>query len=266
MDYDKDGRLDFVSGSYDLGEVFWFRNLGKASGGNARFEAAVMLLDVAGMPLVHHPDQWREYARLRKEVGEADPATTTAKVANYGSFPMPVDFDGDGDLDMLIGSLGGGVYLRETVPHRAKGKRTPVPGFAPTAVPLLADGVPLQVYSHADPFAADWDGDGLWDLVVGAGDGSVGWYRNLGTLEAPQFGARQELVAPKSTTDQVKRSFDEQGRPQPGTRAQICVADYDGDGRVDLLVGDYGTGEAGKQARTSYVWLYLRSGPITPGR
>ncbi len=29
---------------------------------------------------------------------------------------------------------------------------------------------------HANPVIVDWDGDGLWDMVSGAGDGGVYWY------------------------------------------------------------------------------------------
>jgi hypothetical protein len=43
---------------------------------------------------------------------------------------------------------------------------------------------------HAGPFTVGWHGDGGWGLVVGAADGSVGWNRNLGTVRAPEFGAR----------------------------------------------------------------------------
>ena len=35
---------------------------------------------------------------------------------------------------------------------------------------------------------ADWDGDGLLDLVTGSFGGNLVWYRNEGTQQAPQFG------------------------------------------------------------------------------
>ncbi|HEX6812843.1 MAG TPA: VCBS repeat-containing protein [Planctomycetota bacterium] len=84
MDFDQDGKLDFVSGSYDPGEVFLFRALGKG-----RFVHGDMLFDDAGVPLVHHPVEWRQHESLRGSKDAQDPELTAAKVASYGSFPMP---------------------------------------------------------------------------------------------------------------------------------------------------------------------------------
>lgn len=259
MDYDHDGKLDFVSGSYDPGEVFLFHALGKG-----RFAVGEMLIDEAGIPLVHHPEQWTLAESLRRSKPAQDPELLGATSATYGSFPMPCDFDGDGRLDMLIGSLGGEVLLRSGVSlgkATKKGRRGP---FAAASVPLEAAGARLKVHSHADPFFVDWDGDGMSDLVVGAGDGSVAWFRNEGTATAPMFAAARQLVTAKSASDSVERQLGVDGTPLPGTRAQICVADYDGDRRMDLLVGDYARRGAGGKGLTSYVWLYRRAGPSTP--
>ncbi|MBL8753961.1 MAG: VCBS repeat-containing protein [Planctomycetes bacterium] len=259
MDFDRDGKLDFVSGSYDPGEVFLFRGVGKG-----KFVHATMLVDELGVPLVHHPVEWQQHAKLLAAKSADHELVQQTMVASYGSFPMPIDFDADGDLDLLIGSLGGNVFWRAGVVLDKKAKKGAVGPFAAESVPLQAAGVTLQVHSHADPFAADWDGDGVFDLVVGAGDGSVGWYRNEGSPQAPRFAARQELVTAKSATDTMVRAFDAKGEPLPGTRAQICVVDHDGDGRADLVVGDHARAGGDTRKVTSYVWLYLRSGPTTP--
>ena len=42
--------------------------------------------------------------------------------------------------------------------------------------------------SHPDPCIADWDGDGLEDLIVGQfSGGKIKWWKNVGSLGDPQF-------------------------------------------------------------------------------
>lgn len=225
MDHDGDGILDIVSGSYDPGDLYLFRGLGKG-----RYAAGKKILDERGLPLVHHPDQLRAYQDARKQGKEG---SIQDRVASFGSWPAPVDWDGDGDLDMLIGSFDGRLWLRTNTGTRTE------PVYAKESVAVHAGGVPLQVECHADPFVADWNGDGRWDLVVGSGDGSVGWYENTGTATAPVFAARQVLVAAKAESKFDKQLLAHGQMPRPGVRAQICVVDHDLDGKLDLLLGDW---------------------------
>ena len=75
--------------------------------------------------------------------------------------------------------------------------------------------------------------------MLGAADGSVVWFRNTGTDTAPAFTAAQTLLerrAEQKFLTQYLAADEPAGR---GVRHQIDVVDYDGDGRLDLLVGDY---------------------------
>src|SRR6516165_2774424 len=106
---------------------------------------------------------------------------------------------------------------------------------------LEAGGQPIQAPHHGDsqPIAADWDGDGLLDLIVGWGDGSVVWYRNVGSRTEPKLAKGMTLVARApwpNYDDNAPASRD----AKPGVRAKVCVVDWNGDGRLDLLVGDFG--------------------------
>jgi hypothetical protein len=137
------------------------------------------------------------------------------------------DWDGDGDYDLIIGNIGGDVFLipnEGTAKSYAFGKERP----------LVAAGKPIHVNGRAAPFAADWDGDGDLDLLVGAEDGSVSLFRNTGTRTAPELAAAVQLVPPGEATYGPGAAKD----VRRGRRSKICVADWNGDGRLDLLVGD----------------------------
>lgn len=227
MDHDGDGTLDLISGCYDPGDIFVARGLGEGAYG--KFEA---LVDEAGTPLVHHPVKYRRYEKISADPDADKNEVTYSRVASFGSWPAAVDWDADGDLDMLIGSFAGKLYLRMN-----KGTRTK-PVYSADVLTVDADGEPLDVGGHCNPVVADWNDDGLWDLVIGAHDGSVSWYRNIGSAGKPAFAARRTLVEAKAKMKFMTQYVQPGELPGPGVRAQICVTDMNGDGRLDLLLGD----------------------------
>ena len=93
---------------------------------------------------------------------------------------------------------------------------------------------------HANPVIVDWDGDGMWDIVTGAADGGVYWYRNIGRRSRPDFEAPVTLVA-KHEGIGYSELLEPGKDPKPGIRSQIAVTDYDGDGKLDVLLGDFCT-------------------------
>ena len=229
MDYDDDGILDFVSGSYDPGDVYLCRGLG-----DGEYAAVQVIEDESGLPLVHHPEELRTFQAMGNDASMDDPDAINARVASFGSWPAMFDWDGDGDLDMLIGSFGGHLYRRMNVGTRE------TPRFSKESHEvLLADGSRLEVHGHANPVVADWDADGRPDLLIGSDVGAVHFFRNIGEPGDPKWEAPETLVPPKADIKFLVQYLAPKAEPGPGVRAQICVTDYNRDGRLDLLVGDY---------------------------
>jgi hypothetical protein len=83
---------------------------------------------------------------------------------------------------------------------------------------------------------ADWDNDGKPDLIVGTGAGEVTFYRNTGTRESPRFAAGQPLIVSSGPDG---KEVEGPKRERIGRRLKVCVCDFNGDGRLDLLVGDF---------------------------
>jgi hypothetical protein len=192
VDLNSDGRDDVISGSYSPGHLFLFAR--QADGSFARGET---IKDKDGIPI---------------RVG-------------YASAIFAADWDADGDLDLVAGNIDGEVHYipnEGTVGQHAFG--------APVA--LKSEGTAIRVAGgDSGPFLADWDRDGLLDLVVGAGDGSVTLYRNQGTKNEPALATAQPLIPPANR--------DNNDGTCCGTRTKVCVTDFNQDGQLDLLVGDF---------------------------
>lgn len=104
-------------------------------------------------------------------------------LGNFGrEFIRPTfgDIDGDGDDDMVIGEINGGLHLF----LNSGGAGNPA-SFSLTTPNYF--GIDIGTYSH--PQLVDMNLDGLLDLVIGknAPIGNVSYYRNFGTATVPAF-------------------------------------------------------------------------------
>ena len=82
----------------------------------------------------------------------------------------------------------------------------------------------INVGDDSTPAVADLNGDGMLDLVVGAGDGMLHYFENTGTATAPKFEKKTGGANPFAGID-------------IGERIKPAFADMDGDGLLDLIVG-----------------------------
>ncbi len=100
--------------------------------------------------------------------------------------PAPVDIDNDGDMDIAFGNNRGKVVLYENVGMED--------GFVKfrerqDVFVIEKDGKTkdIDVGEYSVPFFFDFDGDKDLDLIVGAGDGTVHYFENVGAAAAPKW-------------------------------------------------------------------------------
>jgi hypothetical protein len=207
--------MDILSGSYDGDLYCYYRKP------NGTYAAGEIMKDAGGSPI---------------KIGRA-----TAITAG--------DLDGDGDFDLVVGNMDGAVFrvTNEGTPKKpAFGRPEPLKA-GKTAI--TADG------GLAGPCLADWDGDGKLDLLVGSSSGKVSWCRNIGSKTKPEFAPEETLVEAVPTGLQSDAAFFDNPK-RSGGRAKVCVSDWNGDGRPDLLVGDFTS--AGNGQYHGWVWVHLR--------
>lgn len=140
--------------------------------------------------------------------------------------PEALDMDADGDLDLVIGTRSAGVFMVLNEGSRREPRWAPEPTRLLTAAGERIEG--------SNAHHADWDGDGLRDLIVGNESGGVVWHRNLGHNDSPSYGVAATLVE----TYSCQRRSESDGPSGSGSRTKVHVTDWNGDGLVDLLVGD----------------------------
>ena len=211
MDLNNDGYRDILSGSYSrmegsmagLFQVLWGEKGGK-------FKQAAVLNGTDKEPLII-------------------PIKNKSEMAlNICTRPTAVDWNGDGKLDLVVGNFEGTFYV-----FNGEGPAK----FAPKPEPLMADNAPLRIKGHhGDPFVIDWDRDGDLDVVSGSSEGGVQWAENTGgkTPALKQFVALIE-AGQRFETGQLVSETELKG---PSGSTRVWLDDVNGDGKLDILVGD----------------------------
>ncbi|MBD3403145.1 hypothetical protein GF420_09645 [candidate division GN15 bacterium] len=142
---------------------------------------------------------------------------------DVGTFAVPVlvDWNDDGLLDLLIGTGLGRIEYWENVGT----------AFEPQFVQQTAQLAGIKVDQYATPRVGDIDGDGLTDLLVGEWDfnseANLLLYENTGSVGNPVLNQLTNKLLPIV-------SLRDYTLPH--------LYDWDGDGRLDILLGGTGLG------------------------
>lgn len=135
-----------------------------------------------------------------------------------GATPQVADWNEDGKKDLLVGDRAGYVTLFTNNGSDAS------PVLTQTGH-IKAGSYDIDVGNNSCPVVMDWDNDGKKDLIIGTNSGTVRVYTNIGTNDNPSFNNFTYILADGSIINHYRSS------PE--------VADMNGDGKKDLLVGDH---------------------------
>jgi hypothetical protein len=215
-DWNGDGRKDLLVGA-EKGCILYYEN---------RRTDRQPLLAFSGFlevdrKMLETPN-WPIAELAGKEPGEVYPQ-------DYLAIPCAVDWDGDGDLDLLAGGfVTGMVFYYENVERQDDG----TPLLRARGL-LEADGKPIDTAWAAAPVAVDIDSDGDLDLICGAkpmtpkgGDVSdpeknLYFYENTGSRRRPVL---------------TQRAFPMNQLPPTGTTVMASVVDWNADETLDLVL------------------------------
>lgn len=225
-DWDGDGRPDIIIGEEDS-RVGWMRNTGRLAKGLPVFE------------------------RVRYFRQQADEL-------NFGvlSTPAVYDFDGDGDEDVISGNSHGQIAWLENL----SGPGVEKPMWAAPVYLTEPDGKKIWIlagpngsiqgpceskWGYTTVSVADWDGDGLPDVMANSIWGLVRWWRNIGTRTKPAFDfARSVRVAWNGRQPAqpwgwlTPEHLDDPSALLIPWRTTPVMTDWNQDGLMDLLAMD----------------------------
>jgi hypothetical protein len=244
VDWDSDGDVDLVVGEED-GRVSWLENTGRVS---------------EHMPLFRDPVYFRQKAEYVK----------------FGALvtPFSVDWDEDGDEDLICGNTAGNIAFienmglvkpkKEYAGENSLGRIRQPRWNAPVCLKAGGENIRIMAgyngsiqgpaeakWGYTTLSVADWNQDGLNDILVNSIWGKVIWYKNSGSSGHPLLEpARPVRIASGDTIFKPAWNWWD---PEPGQlvtqwRTTPFAVDWNSDGLTDLVMLD----------QEGYLCLYQR--------
>lgn len=219
-DWDKDGDYDIVVGKED-GRVVLIENTG---------------CDPNGLPILVKPEYFKQKAQYVK--------------CGALSTPCSYDWDGDGDEDIIAGNTAGFIEWFENLdgqdpPKWAAPVRLKIKGktFRVMAGENLSIQGPAEAkWGYTVPYVADWNMDGLPDIILNSIIGKIIYLQNIGTRTQAALADPQPVIVDwQGAPPKPEWNWWD---PKPGElvvqwRTRPIVTDLNNDGLIDLVVIDH---------------------------
>jgi hypothetical protein len=220
FDWDRDGDIDLIVGDED-GRVALIENTGKLENSIPQF-----------LPPVYF-----EQKAENVKVGAL-------------STPFATDWDSDGDQDIIAGDSAGDIFFVENLDNGNQ------PKFA-APQKLCVNNEPIRIqagpngsiqgpceakWGYTTPTVADWDCDGLKDIIINSIWGKIEWYKNIGTANNPKLAPAQSvkiLWSAKPSKPQWNWWNPAQNECVTQWRTTPYVIDLNNDGLNDLIMLDH---------------------------
>ena len=201
-DFDNDGDLDILCGEF-LDKFTYFENIGDRN--NPKYTSGRYLT---------YSDK---------------PITMDLEMI----IPIAIDWDQDGDVDLVVGQEDGRVAFVENTGKLVN----KIPQFElPKFFNQEADDVKFGAL--VTPYSTDWDNDGDEDLICGNTAGYLGFIENLDGGNPPKWA---EAVYLKSEDEIIRIQAGYNGSIQGPCEAKwgyttLSVGDWDDDGLQDMII------------------------------
>jgi hypothetical protein len=252
VDWDGDGAMDIVSGN-SAGYVVFFKNL-SAPGVEKPKWAAPKYLEADG--------------KVIRFMAGANGSIQGPAESKWGYTTLSLaDWDGDGLPDLVVNSILGKVVWFKNIGTRTQPKLAaaqPIEVEWDGAQPSLAwgwmrpEGKALLTQWRTTPFAVDWNRDGLTDLIMLDHEGYLAFF------ERAKRDGKLVLLPPQRVL------CDEKGEPlrlSRGTagksgRRKICITDWDGDGKPDILLNSSSANFLRQVDARDGKWFFKDEGPL----